>query len=402
MKNVRLAVLVAALGYFVDVYDIILFTAVRIPSLQSLQLPPEQITSTGLFLLQVQLIGMLIGGFAWGIFRDKKGRVSTLFGSILLYSLANLMNSLVHNVETYAICRFFAGIGLAGELGAGVTLVSEMMSREKRGYGTMIIAICGVLGGVAGGLSGDLFSWRIAYVLGGVLGLALLFLRWKTAESSLFTSLVKTPVARGRLKSFFEIPGLLKRYLLCLLLGAPIWIFIGVFITLSPEITRSLKMEDPVSAGKAILFYNIGFGIGDLGSSLLSQWLRSRKKAVAWFIGIALIAVIFYLNPIQLSSSYFYAICTFLGIGGGYWAVFLMLSVEQFGTNMRATIATSLPNMVRVLVVPVSIAIQYFRVEIGFIPMLWWVGLGSLIFSAVALSRLKETYGVDLEFTEGK
>jgi putative MFS transporter len=199
---------------------------------------------------------------------------------------------------------------------------------------------------------------------------------------------------------FFKSSNLLKRYLLCFILGSPIWIFIGIFITLSPEIAKELQITDPVSAGRAILFYNIGFGIGDLGSSYLSQLLQSRKKSAAIFMCFALAAVILFLNPLQLTSFYLYGICILLGMGGGYWAVFLMISAEQFGTNMRATVATSLPNMVRVMVVPVSICIQYYKASVGLVSILWWVGLGFIAVAALALSKMKETYAADLEFVE--
>ena len=399
-SSIQLALLAAALGYFVDVYDIILFTAVRVPSLKALGLAGTELTHTGLMLLNLQLIGMVIGGFLWGMLGDRRGRVTVLFGSIILYSTANLLNAAVSDIGLYGVCRFFAGVGLAGELGAGITLVSEMMSTQKRGFGTMIIATCGVLGGIAGGLVGDQLSWRWAYFLGGLLGFGLLVLRWRVHESSLFSELQKRPVVRGSLLALIHSPQLLWRYLRCLALGAPIWILIGIFITLSPEIGKVLELPEPISAGRAILFYNVGFGLGDVGSSLLSQLWHSRKKAAGLFLLLTLAGISFFLSLQKAPLNLFYFACILLGAGAGYWAVFIMISAEQFGTNLRATVATSLPNLVRGLVVPISLGVQLLIPSLGLLTTLRLVGYGSLILAALSIFSLPETYGSDLDFVE--
>ena len=168
-RAVSLAVLVAALGYFVDIYDLILFGAVRGPSLQALGFSPADVQDKGILLLQLQMGGMLVGGILWGIIGDRRGRLSVLFGSIILYSIANLVNGTVDTLTGYAICRVIAGIGLAGELGAGITLVSELMDKERRGLGTTIVAATGILGGVVAGIVGGAVpgipavDWRTAY-----------------------------------------------------------------------------------------------------------------------------------------------------------------------------------------------------------------------------------------------
>jgi MFS family permease len=395
-----LALLTAALGYFVDVYDIILFAVVRVSSLKELGFEGQALTQTGLMLLNVQLIGMVLGGLFWGILGDRRGRVSILFGSILLYSTANLINATVTGLYSYSFCRFFAGVGLAGEFGAGVTLISEMMSREKRGYGTMLIALCGVLGGITGGMMGDVLPWRWAYTVGGILGLGLLTLRWQVRESALFSELKESKKSRGNLALFFHSPHLLKRYVQCLFLGVPIWVFIGIFMTLSPEIGKALGLSASVSAGKAILFFNVGFGLGDLGSSLLSQLLSSRKKSIYFFLTMTTLAISIFLSIQGASTQIFYAACIFLGFGAGYWAVFMMITAEQFGTNLRATVATSLPNLVRGCVVPLSVVIQSLTPHFGLLSSLRIVGLGVVGLALLSLTLLRETYGIDLNFLE--
>ncbi len=182
----QLAVIVSALGFFVDVYDLLLFAIIRKPSLVDLGLSPEQVLSQGEFIISVQMIGLLLGGILFGIIGDKKGRLSVLFGSILMYSIANILNGMVVNVEQYAILRFIAGVGLAGELGAGVTLVSELLPKEKRSVATGFIAGFGIFGVVFAFLLSRYFDWRTCYYIGGALGIGLLLMRVSVRESSLF------------------------------------------------------------------------------------------------------------------------------------------------------------------------------------------------------------------------
>lgn len=398
--NLWMAVTVSALGYFVDVYDIILFTAVRVASLKALSLEGDQITAVGIQLLNIQLVGMLIGGLVWGILGDKRGRLSILFGSIFLYSCANLANAFVSDITTYAVLRFVAGFGLAGELGAGVTLVSELMTKERRGYGTMIIASSGVLGGIAGGFVGDFFSWRTAYIVGGVMGFALLLLRVGVSESGLFSQIKNQPIDKGNILQFVRSFSLFARYVRCLFVGLPVWVFIGIFITLAPEIGRAMDITGPVSAGKAILFFNIGLGLGDLSSSLLSQILRSRKKAATIYLMLTACFTLAYLSLHGVSALFFYGMCTVLGFGSGYWAVFIMIASEQFGTNLRATVTTSVPNLVRGMIVPFSLALAPLRGYLGLRGSLALIGFSCITLAFLSLRSLRETFGTDLDFVE--
>lgn len=401
MQNrVILAILVSALGYFVDVYDLVLFNVVRVKSLQALHLSEAEITSVGMVLLNIQLIGLLIGGLLWGILGDKKGRVSVLFGSIFLYSCANIANAFVTDVNTYALCRFLTGIGLGGEFGVGVTLVSELMPKEKRGYGTMVVAVTGIFGAIASGLTGDTFSWQTSYIVGGLMGFALLALRIGISESKLFEQLRVSSVSRGSLKMLFKSPGLLRKYLKCIAVGAPIWLIIGLFMALAPELGRLMGVHAPITAGRAILFFNIGFGSGELLSSLLSQWLKSRKKAILTFLVLTSSFSALFLGLHDVDTAVFYSVCTLLGLGAGYWAVFMMVAAEQFGTNLRATVATSVPNFVRALVVPCTLMIGLLRESFSLIGILAVIQCTALVAALFAQHSLAETFGKDLDFIE--
>ena len=278
-------ILVAALGYFVDIYDLILFSIVRVPSLTALGLSGDALLESGVLLLNMQMAGMLVGGIAWGVMGDRRGRLSVLFGSIVLYSIANIANAFVHDVSTYAALRFIAGVGLAGELGAGITLVSEILPKEVRGYGTTIVASVGVMGAVVAVLVGDAFDWRIAYIVGGVMGLALLVLRIGVFESGLFEGVKQTTVARGNFFALFANPARTRRYLSAVLVGLPIWYVIGILITFAPELGAAVGVTPAPRAARAVLFAYLGLTVGDLASGLISQWMRSRKRALGLFLG---------------------------------------------------------------------------------------------------------------------
>jgi putative MFS transporter len=399
-KHAYAAVLVSALGYFVDVYDIVLFSAIRVSSLKALGLSAEAVTSAGLYLLDIQLAGMLLGGILWGMLGDKRGRVTVLFGSIVLYSLANLANAFVIDVNQYAVCRFFAGVGLAGELGAGITLASELISKEIRGYGTSIIAASGVLGGVLAGLVGDTFAWTTAYIVGCVMGLLLLLLRMSVFESGIFKEALSQQVSRGSLTLLFRRAPLRNTFFRVLFLGAPIWILIGLFMSFAPEASRALNIQGAVTAGKAILFFNVGFGLGDLSSGLLSQLLKSRKKALWVYLVATAAFAATYLSLSGVSAEAFYAACVLVGLGAGYWAMFLTVCAEQFGTNLRATVAVSAPNFVRGMVIPAGAALQLLKPSLGFVAALGIVFAISWVLAAFSLFSLKETFAKDLAFVE--
>lgn len=395
------AVIVSALGYFVDVYDIILFSAVRVPSLRDIGIPDDQITSVGIQLINIQIIGMVIGGIVWGMLGDRRGRLSILFGSILLYSAATLANAFVTSLPAYGGLRFLAGFGLAGELGAGITLVGELMSREKRGYGTMLIVVAGALGGVAGGIVGNVLHWKTAYILGGLGGFALLLLRVQMVESRLFMSVKEhKTLIKGSLGLFFRSPPMMLKYLKCLCVGMPFWIFVGLFLALAPELGKAMHVIVPITSPKAIAFYNSGLVIGECISGLLSQWWHTRKKIVQMYLSICLVSVVCFLSQTHMSESAFYGFCLLFGFSSGFWVLFILIASEQFGTNMRATVTTSLPNLVRAVVIPSAIAVGFLKLKVGVLPALSGILIGSLVLALVATYFLKETYAINLDFVE--
>jgi MFS transporter, putative metabolite:H+ symporter len=393
-------ILVAALGYFVDIYDLILFSIVRVPSLTDLGLSGDALLESGVLLLNMQMAGMLVGGIAWGVMGDRRGRLSVLFGSIVLYSLANIANAFVQDVPTYAVLRLVAGVGLAGELGAGITLVSEIMPRQIRGYGTTIVASVGVMGAVAAVLVGDAFSWRTAYIVGGVMGLALLVLRIGVFESGLFEGVKRIGVSRGNFFALFTRPARARRYLSVVLVGLPIWYVVGVLITFAPELGAAVGVSPAPRAARAVLFAYLGLTVGDLASGLISQWMRSRRRALGLFLGMTTASILLYFAPVAKSLPVFYAICFGLGVSIGYWAVFVTVASEQFGTNLRATATTTAPNFVRGAVVPVTLLFQALRAPLGLPVSGLVVGLLTLAVAAVALAGLEETFGRDLDFVE--
>ncbi len=360
-RRIALAILVAALGYFVDIYDLILFSIVRVKSLESLGVQGKDgkdLLDDGVLLLNMQMGGMLVGGVLWGILGDRRGRLSVLFGSIFLYSLANLANGLVQTVPQYAVLRFIAGLGLAGELGAGITLVSELMPKRARGYGTTIVATIGILGGVLAVSVGDLSGWRAAYFIGGALGLGLLLLRLGVAESSLFDQVKMAPVSRGDFFSLFDRTRI-RKYLAVIAVGLPVWYVAAILVTFSREIGSAMGMSEVPRPEKTVLFDYLGISAGSLLSGSLSQLLKSRKKVLLGFHLLTAVFVILYFTVAKSSSLVsFYAVCSCLGVATGYWAVFVAVAAEQFGTNIRATVTTTVPNFVRGAVVPITIAFQ--------------------------------------------
>lgn len=396
----RLAVLVAALGYFVDIYDLILFTVVRKVSLAELGVPPDQSLARGFLLMNMQMGGMLVGGIAWGVLGDLRGRKSVLFGSIFLYSVANLLNGLVATIPQYAALRFIAGVGLAGELGAGITLVAEILPADRRGYGTTAVAAVGILGAVVAALVGDALHWRTAYFVGGGLGLALLLLRVGVTESGLFEGAKRAGVSRGNLLLLFADRARLGRYLAVVVVGVPIWYAIGILVAASPELGKAMGMSAVPATSKAVLCSYAGLAAGDLASGLLSQRLRSRKRAVLVFLALTALGIGLFFTVGRTSLAAFYASCCVLGFGAGYWAVFVTVASEQFGTNVRATATTTAPNFVRGSVVLLTTAFEWLAPRRG--PVGAALVLGGVVMGLafVALASLGETYGKDLDFHE--
>ena len=397
------AVIVAALGYFVDIYDLILFSIVRVESLKDLGITAAaEVTNQGLFLINMQMGGMLVGGILWGILGDKRGRLSVLFGSILLYSLANIANGFVQSVEQYAWLRLIAGIGLAGELGAGITLVSESLPKEKRGYGTMVVATVGVSGALLGYWVGHRWGWRNAYFVGGGLGLTLLLLRVSVFESGMFRQVqARTGVARGNFLSLFTHPARLGKYLRVLLIGVPLWFVVGILVTLAPEFGRALGLTGEVTAGLAVFWCYFGLVFGDFLSGSLSQLWHSRNKALQVFLAFCAVLVGVYLFGIKgASPTVFYAVCFVLGLSVGFWALFVTVAAEQFGTNLRATVATTAPNFARGAVVGLVPAFKYLSGALGFVPGAAVLGGVSLLVAFWAVRTLPESYGKDLDYVE--
>lgn len=399
-KNATLIIIVAALGYFVDIYDLILFSVVRVKSLKDLGVADDDMLRIGANIINSQMFGMLIGGILWGVLGDKKGRLSVLFGSIIVYSLANIANGFVSSVGAYTIIRFIAGVGLAGELGAGITLVTETMSKENRGYGTMIVAGVGLFGAVAAALISDHYTWQTSYFIGGGMGLLLLFLRVGLAESGLFKDIKESAIQRGNIWMLFNHAGRFKKYLCCILIGLPLWFVVGVLITFSPEFGKALNATGILNAGKGVMYCYIGIAVGDIVAGLLCQLLRSRKKVMFLFLVITAIAISVYLSAEGLSPKTFIWLSLFLGFASGYWATFVTIASEQFGTNLRATVTTTVPNFVRGSVVAVTISFQFLKGEVGILQSAMIVGAVCLVIAFVALSQLKETFSKDLDYVE--
>ncbi len=397
-----MTIVVAALGYFVDIFDLLMFSIVRVQSLKDLGVPDDQILETGIFLINTQMAGLLVGGILWGIWGDKMGRISVLFGSILLYSVANIANGFIHDVNNYAILRFIAGVGLAGELGAGVTLASELFPRAWRGLGTTFIASIGVSGAVFAGMvhhyTGD---WRMCYIIGGCMGLALLVLRINVRESGMFEKTKQVSnVARGNFLMLFTRRKLFIRYLAVILIGAPLWGIVGLFITFTPEFAKDFGMTVLPTAGTAVAACYGGLFVGDALSGLLSQYLRSRRKAVAICLVFMSFAIAAYVMAPHETLFEYYSLCFLLGVGAGYWAMFVQMGAEQFGTNIRATAATSIPNMVRGFIIPITGA---FHALIPFLGVtLAGVTVLAVMISLAFLSLLvlRETFHEDLDYVE--
>lgn len=396
-------VIVAALGYFVDIYDLILFGIVRVPSLKAIGVPDDQLLDVGIYLLNMQMIGMLLGGILWGILGDKKGRLYTLFGTILLYSLANIANGFVTSVPEYAWMRFIAGVGLAGELGVGITLVSEVMAKETRGYGTMIVSGVGIAGAAFGFLVADQFNWQVAYWVGGSMGLVLLVLRFIVSESGMFEKIRKHDVSKGNFFMLFTNRKRFFKYLYCILIGVPVWFVIGILVIFSPEFAQKVfHIPETISGGKALMYHYIGASIGSFATGWLSQLLKSRRKALAISIVSLTLTMIVYFVSFGFSVTMFYVVIFLLGIAQGYWAVFITTASEQFGTNLRATVTTTVPNFVRGSTVLMTLAFQFLKSDdvIGMQYAGYLIGAIVMLLAFLSVYKMDETYHKDLDYIE--
>lgn len=395
-----LAVIVAALGYFVDIYDLLLFSIIRITSLKDLGLDDAQVSQQGLFIINTQMMGLLIGGILWGILGDKKGRLKVLYASIILYSLGNIANGFVHTVNQYAFVRFLTGIGLAGELGAGITLVSELLPKEKRGIGTSLVAGIGLTGAVVAFFLKQNFPWRTCYFIGGGLGFLLLLLRVGVLESGMFKSIQHANVSKGNFFMLFNNGKRFRKYLCSILIGLPTWYVIGILVTFSKEFGEKMGVNGKIDPGKAIMFAYAAISIGDIAVGLLSQWLRSRKKALFIFFGLTAIGIVWFFNLQGHSTTSLYAACALLGFGTGFWAIFVTMAAEQFGTNIRATVATTVPNMVRGALNLISLLFVSLQGSYGYVKSGWITGITAMLIAIIAALLSEETFGKDLNYIE--
>jgi len=400
-----IAVLVAALGYFVDIYDLLLFNIVRVDSLTELGLSAAQVKTQGEFIISIQMIGLLIGGIIWGIMGDKKGRLSVLFGSIILYSLANIVNGFVQTPNQYALTRFIAGIGLAGELGAGITLVTELVSKEKRGLSTSLVAGIGLLGAVAAFFVSQNFNWRTCYFIGGGLGFCLLILRISVFESSMFTNTKQSGVSRGNFFMFFTNSLRFKKYICAILIGLPTWYVIGILVAFSNNFAIEFGITETVLPKISTMYAYVFISVADLLAGFVSQWFRSRKKALYIFYTLTIISIIFYFNQQNGTAPGMYVICAAMGFGTGFWAIFVTMAAEQFGTNLRATAATTVPNMVRGALPILFLLFKWLQglfadLSHPYITAGWVTGVIVMAIAIIAAYFTEETFGKDLNYTE--
>ncbi len=394
-------VLVAALGYFVDVVDLWLFSNLRVTSLRDLGLTAEEITDKGALLLNLQQVGLLLGSIIWGVMGDRRGRASVMFGSIFLYSVGNILNAFVTSVPQYAFLRFITGVGLAGEIGAGITLVCEILPKDKRGIGTTFVTGLGVAGAILAALMGKYLSWRMAFFVGGCMGLTLLMLRVLTHDSGLFERMKKTQgVKRGSILQLMSKRDTAIRFISCIVSGLPVYLTFSIFAVFSPELAPAIGIAEPVVVADVMLCVSVGLTLGDVLAGLLSQLMRQRKAPlVLMVIGNCLVAVTI-LSGMFTSSLAFLVLVGLLGLTSGYWACLITTAAEQFGTNIRATVTTMVPNLVRATAIPITIAFVEMRRFFSIQDTVWVVTAVVFACTFWGLSHIRESFNTDLDFYE--
>ena len=401
-----LPVIVAALGYFVDIYDLLLFTIVKKPSMLAVGSTDLTLLADSTKVINWQMVGLLLGGIIWGVLGDKKGRLSVLFGSIILYSVANFITGYVQTVDQYAACRFVAGLGLAGELGAGITLVSELLPKHKRGLGTSMVAAIGLSGAVAAYFTYQFTDdWRLCYKIGGVLGILLLFLRVSVVESGMFKMIKETNVSRGNFFMFFSDAKRFKKYLLAILIGLPTWYVIGILVNQSDRFAKAMFDSSTLDSGRSIMFAYVGISIGDIAIGLVSQYFKSRKKALLIFYILTIICLFIFFSALNNSDASMYFICMALGFSTGFWAIFITMGAEQFGTNLRATAATTIPNMVRGALPLINLLfLDFFQRNLHWEIIKSGIVTGIIVMAItlIAYYYTKETFHKDLNYVEGE
>lgn len=400
-------VIVAALGYFVDIYDLLLFTIVREPSLAGLGVDlsiKQEVIAASTKVINWQMWGLLIGGIIWGIMGDKKGRLSVLFGSIILYSIANFFTGFVQTVEQYAYARFAAGIGLAGELGAGITLVSELLPKSKRGIGTSMVAGIGLFGAVAAYFTFKFTDdWRLCYKIGAGLGVMLLFLRITVAESGMFNQVKQLNVSRGNLLLFFNNSKRFRKYILAILIGMPTWFVIGILVNFSNRFATEFYGQNAIESGRSIMYAYAAIAVGDILVGFVSQYFKSRKKALYLFYFFAIVSGIYFFSGLITNDTSMYIACAMLGFSTGFWAIFVTMGAEQFGTNLRATAATTIPNFVRGSLPLINLLfVNLFQKSIGwsFVKSAMITGIVVMTITLIAAYFTEETFHKDLNYTE--
>lgn len=417
----NVAVVVAALGYFVDIYDLLLFTIVRKPSLVDIGVTDAGMIAASAKIIDLQMVGLLIGGVVWGIMGDRKGRLSVLFGSIMLYSVANFLTGYVQTVDQYAWARFAAGIGLAGELGAGITLVSELLPKEKRGIGTSLVAGVGLFGAVFAyfifqatqgwslpynilGFEGVIEGgWRLCYKIGGALGIMLLLLRISVAESGMFHAIKDKQVSQGNFLMFFNNARRFRKYVLAIMIGLPTWFVIGILVNYSDKFAQALYGANAIDSGRSIMFGYVGIAIGDILIGFVSQFFGSRKKALFLFYGLSIVSMLYYFSGANDSDTRMYLACGMLGFSTGFWAIFVTMGAEQFGTNLRATAATTIPNMVRGALPLINyLFLKVFQGSLGWTILQSAAVTGTLVMliAVTAAWFTEETFHKDLNYVE--
>ncbi len=397
-------VIVAALGYFVDIYDLLLFTIVKTPSMLGVGATNATMLADSTKVINWQMTGLLLGGIIWGILGDKKGRLSVLFGSIILYSVANFVTGFIETVDQYALCRFVAGLGLAGELGAGITLVSELLPKKIRGVGTSLVAGIGLFGAVAAYFTFQVTQdWRLCYKIGGGLGIMLLFLRIKVAESGMFSSVKEQQISRGNFFMFFKNANRFKKYLCAILIGLPTWYVIGILVNQSDKFAENMFGSKTLNSGRSIMFAYAGIAIGDILIGLISQYFKSRKKALLLFYSFTILSLLFFFSSYNESNTTMYVACAALGFSTGFWAIFVTMGAEQFGTNLRATAATTIPNMVRGALPLINMMFlnlfqrnwEWSLIQSGIV-----TGVITVTITLIAFYYTEETFHKDLNFVE--
>jgi MFS family permease len=404
---ISIPVIVAALGYFVDIYDLLLFTIVREPSLGGVGVDLSDkvaVLAASTKIINWQMVGLLIGGIVWGTLGDKKGRLSVLFGSIALYSIANFVTGYVQTVDQYAWARFVAGVGLAGELGAGITLVSELLPKNKRGIGTSLVAGIGLFGAVFAYFTYNYTEdWRLCYKIGGGLGLFLLLLRISVAESGMFAHAKEKGVQRGNIFMFFNNKKRFKKYFLAILIGLPTWYVIGILVNLSNRFAGEFYGANSIESGKAIMYAYAAIAVGDILIGLISQYFKSRKKALLLFYLLCIGSLFLFYSSFNNSDVRMYTICAMLGFSTGFWAIFVTMGAEQFGTNLRATAATTIPNMVRGALPLINLMfLDLFQKTWGWSLTYSGIITGIVVMSVtlIAFYFTEETFHKDLNYLE--